>query len=314
MRTTWLFVAVLTLLGMLAVRDVSGQTPARTTIPPEVLERLQSHRGVTYARYGERTLELDLFRPGSSTGRLPAIVCIHGGGWANGHRDSHASLAMALAARGYVAVTISYRLSGEAPFPAAIHDCKAAVRWLRAHADEYGVDVAQIGAIGLSAGGHLCALLATTANVPSLEGDGGHSEQSSAIQAAVPMGAQTDLESERARVVSSTEDRGAIWRQFLGGSLAERPEAYQLASPLHHLDSRDPPMHFITGGTDDESTRAAGFRARSTSLKVPGSGGLTVIDGAPHAFLGRQDWFDEAVEAAATFFDRTLKGPAAPGP
>ncbi|MCA9050416.1 MAG: sulfatase-like hydrolase/transferase, partial [Planctomycetaceae bacterium] len=176
----------------------AGEVPVRrsderTAIPRSVSDSLNAERNVTYARYGDRSLEMDLYRPKAAWGKLPAIVCIHGGGWANGNRNSHAAMAQALAARGYVAATISYRLSGEVPFPAAIHDCKAAVRFLRARAEDYGIDAANIGAIGLSAGGHLTALLATSSGIGELEGDGGHSEFSSAIQAAVPMGAQTDL-------------------------------------------------------------------------------------------------------------------------
>ena len=88
---------------------------------------------MTYANYEGRTLKLDLYKPREKLGKLPAIVCIHGGGWAKGSRKNYTKVAQALAAHGYVAVTISYRLSGEAVFPAAIMDCKAAVRFLRAH-------------------------------------------------------------------------------------------------------------------------------------------------------------------------------------
>ena len=130
------------------------------------LDNLHEKLDVTYARYGDdRTLEMDIYRPKKTWGTLPAIVCIHGGGWAKGNRLNHARVAQALAARGYVAATISYRLSGEAQFPAQIHDCKAAVRFLRANANEYGIDSDRIGAIGLSAGGHLVALLATSNGV-----------------------------------------------------------------------------------------------------------------------------------------------------
>ena len=115
---------------------------------------------------------MDVYRPKGEWGQLPAVVCIHGGGWAKGDRSSHANLAKALAARGYVAATISYRLSGESPFPAQIHDCKAAVRFLRANASEYGINPDKIGAIGLSAGGHLTALLATSGGIKELEGKG----------------------------------------------------------------------------------------------------------------------------------------------
>ena len=276
----------------------------RTEIPPTTLASLDTKLDVTYARYGDRTLEMDIYRPKSAWGTLPAVVCIHGGGWANGNRTSHTKIAQAVAARGYVAATISYRLSGEAPFPAAIHDCKAAVRFLRANAAKYGLDPNRIGAIGLSAGGHLTALLAASGGAAELEGNGGNASVSSAIQAAVPMGAQTDLMSERTRDISTREDRGKIWRQFLSGTLAERPDTYRLASPLHHLDEHDPPCWFITGETDDPSTHAHGFRDQQQQLGI--DSGLTVIKDAPHPFLGKQVWFDEMLKVTDSFFDRHL--------
>ena len=283
----------------------AGRRDGRTSIPAETLNELNAETAVTYARYGDRTLQMDLYRPKSTWGPLPGIVCIHGGGWAKGNRTSHTKIAQALAARGYVTATISYRLSGEAAFPAAIHDCKAAVRFLRANAQRYGIDADHIGAIGLSAGGHLTALLATSGGIPELEGDGGHAEFSSRIQAAIPMGAQTDLLSERTKQISAVEDRGQIWRQFLGGTQEERPDVYRLASPLTHLEETDPPCWLITGAKDDPSTHADAFRARMESMFVPR--GLTVIPEAPHAFLGRQLWFDQMADTADAFFAAHLK-------
>ena len=287
----------------------AGESPpprdGRTTISRTTLTRLNARLNVTYASYGDRSLEMDIYRPKNAWGSLPAVVCIHGGGWAKGSRANHGKVAQAIAARGYVAATISYRLSGEAPFPAAIHDCKAAVRFLRANAVEYGIDVGSVGAIGLSAGGHLTALLATSSGVTELEGDGGNAEFSSDIQAAIPMGAQTDLLSERTREISAMEDRGRIWRQFLGGSLEERASTYRLASPLHHLGKGDPPCWFITGETDDPSTHADRIRQQMNEQGI--STGLTVIKDAPHPFLGKQAWFDQMVERADEFFAKTLK-------
>jgi arylsulfatase A len=277
----------------------------RTRIPQATLDSLDVKRDVTYARYGKRTLEMDIYRPKGAWGELPAIVCIHGGGWSKGNRANHEKVAQALAARGYVAATISYRLSGEAPFPAAIHDCKAAVRFLRANAKKFGIDTANIGAIGLSAGGHLTALLATSNGVKELEGQGGNADFSSAIQAVVPMGAQTDLQSQRTRDISRAQDRGKIWRQFLGGAEEDKPATYRLASPLYHLDKSDPPCWFISGETDDPSTHADAFRRRMHQLNIPSD--LTIIKDAPHPFLGKQAWFDEMVEVADAFFTKHLK-------
>ncbi|MEM9283329.1 MAG: sulfatase-like hydrolase/transferase, partial [Verrucomicrobiota bacterium] len=118
-----------------------------TRIPQATLDQLHAKLDVTYARYGERTLEMDIYRPKDAWGALPAVVCIHGGGWFKGDRTSQSKIAQAHAAPGVVATTISYRLSGETPFPAQIHDCKAAVRYLRANAAELGIDTDRIGAI-----------------------------------------------------------------------------------------------------------------------------------------------------------------------
>ena len=277
----------------------------RTEIPLETRNRLNSKFDVTYARYGDRTLEMDIFRPKEAWGKLPAVICIHGGGWKKGNKLNHRKVAQAIAAHGFVTASISYRLSGEARFPAQIQDCKAAVRFLRANAVEFGIDPKKIGAIGHSAGGHLAALLATSAGIPELEGKGGNARYSSAIQAVVPMGGQTDFLSQRTRNISSDEDRGEIWRQFLGGSQDEKPATYRLASPLHYLDSTDPPGWFITGETDDPSTRAEKFRQRMGEIGVPT--GLSVIPEAPHPFLVRQLWFDEAMKVAGEFFNNQLK-------
>jgi len=276
----------------------------RTVLPSRLLDGLESHEGLTYARYGGRSLQLDLYRPKNDRRPLPAVVCVHGGGWAKGDRKSHANLAKALAARGFVTATISYRLSGESRFPAAIHDCKAAVRWLRANAAHHGIDAGRIGAAGLSAGGHLVALLATSAGVAELEGDGGHPDRSSTIQAAVPMGAQTDFMSERNRLVSAQRD---IWQAFLGGSQEDQPERYRLGSPLTHLNEGDPPVLFLSGEFDDPSTHADRFRARMEELGIPT--GFTAIPGAPHGFMGGQEWFDFCIERAATFLHQHLDRP-----
>lgn len=253
-----LVVFLLPLTGI-AQQPSPSSPPARTVIAPAVLESLESHTEVAYARYGDRTLSLDLYRPKERGRPLPGIVCVHGGGWFKGDRTSQTSLAQALAARGFVTVTITYRLSGEAKFPAAIQDVKAAVRWLRAQAATYGIDPAFIGATGLSAGGHLVALAATSGGVSVLEGDGGNAEQSSTIQACVAMGAQSDLESARIGELSGKAD-DPFYRTFLGGSQAELPQTFALASPRHHVDAKDPPLLFMAGEKDDPSTHADDIR------------------------------------------------------
>ncbi|MEM9282114.1 MAG: SMP-30/gluconolactonase/LRE family protein [Verrucomicrobiota bacterium] len=296
------FSAFAGLAGREAAAEEAWKSLPTVRVGSEIEERLESHLDLPYARYGERELQLDLYRPKNRDGLLPAIVCIHGGGWHKGSRVNHAHVAKALAARGYVAVTISYRLSGEAPFPVQIHDAKAAVRWLRANAEKWGVNPDFIGATGSSAGGHLTALLATSGGVSELEGEGGNADFSSTIQAAVPMGAQTDFLSERNKEISATRE---IWRAFLGGSQEEVPETYRSASPRAHLDKNDPPVFLMTGEFDDPSTHATAFRRDCLALGIPT--GLHVIPGAPHPFLTRQKFFDEAMDRIDGFFEQHLE-------
>lgn len=306
MKTLFRFALI---LGCIALPNIAAAQTApkrpveRTSISDAMLATLEAHTDLTFARYGERELQLDLYRPKGAAQPLRAIVCIHGGGWFQGDRTSMRPLAQALAARGFVTATISYRLSGEKRFPAQIEDCKAAVRWLRANAAKFGIDAKFIGVTGLSAGGHLAALLATSGGVKELEGAGGNAEQSSAVQACVAMGAQSDLETDRIRSLSKAPEN-PHYRPFLGGTLDEIPETYALASPRHHLDRNDPPLLFVTGELDDPSTHADDMRRDMEKSGIPT--GLTIIPNGPHAFLGQQQSFDLAVEACDAFFKRHL--------
>jgi acetyl esterase/lipase len=119
------------------------------------------------------------------------------------------------------------------------------------------------------------------------------------------MGAQTDLQSPRTRGISALEDRGQVWRQFLGGTQEDKPVAYRLASPQYHLDKKDPACWFISGETDDPSTHADAFRGRMKELGIRSD--LTLLKEAPHSFLGKQVWFDEMIEVADAFFGETLE-------
>ena len=305
-----LLLTLLVSLPTANAQEANSKQTRRTKLPETVVKNLIKHHGVVYAKYGDRSLEIDLYRPRADVERkLPAIICVHGGGWWQGDRKSMNNVAMAIADQDYVTATLSYRLSGEAPFPAAIHDCKAAVRFLRAHADQYGIDSRHIGAIGLSAGGHLVALLGTTSGIGVLEGSGGYEDQNSDIQAVIPMGAQTNFRRHHDNIEASDPNPSGpkpnIWIQFIGGKPSETPDMWRLASPISHLDAADPPMMFITGENDNVTTHAVKFREKMKELEI--DSGLTVIPSAPHAFLGRQEYFDHMVDAATGWFDRHLK-------
>jgi acetyl esterase/lipase len=182
----------------------------------------------------------------------PAVVVIHGGGWLEGDKSSFASRKHAvpgniedLAELGFIAVTINYRLSGEAPFPAALEDCRCAVRWLRAHARDYNIDPHHIGAYGNSAGGHL-ALLLGLAGKDADDREGPYRDESSRVQAVVSDSGPIDL------LYQYEHDQlKQVVRQFLGGPpQGERVAVYKRASPLYQITPEAPPLLLLYGGAD----------------------------------------------------------------
>ena len=200
--------------------------------------------------------KLDLACPKDPGSTLrPALVIIHGGGWLEGDKSSFTSLKywapgniIDFAKLGFVAATINYRLSGEAPFPAALEDCKCAVRWLRAHALDYHIDVNRIGAYGNSAGGHLALLLGMTEKADGLEGDGPCQDQSSMVQAVVSDSGPVDLD------LRKPENGGLakVMSQFLAGPEETLAERIRKASPASYVREALPPMLLIYGTADSQ--------------------------------------------------------------
>jgi acetyl esterase/lipase len=145
-------------------------------------EGAKAHRDLPYLENGHARQKLDLYLPASPRGPLPLIVWVHGGGWRSGSKDQCLPLRQGFLERGYAIASVGYRLSGDAIFPAQIEDCKGAIRWLRAHAHEHGLDPHRFGLWGSSAGGHLVALAGTSDGVKEFE-TGAHLDQSSRVQA-----------------------------------------------------------------------------------------------------------------------------------
>ncbi|MDT7572821.1 MAG: hypothetical protein QOE05_2995 [Actinomycetota bacterium] len=235
---------------------------------------------------GGRELTMHLCRAAPSAGPSPAIVFIHGGGWAQGDPYLHVRHCLELAARGYVAAAISFRQSGEAPFPAALEDAKCAVRWLRAHAAELEVDAERIAVAGGSSGGHLAAMVATAPD--RFEGAGGCAEVSSRVAAAVLWYPPTDL----AAVAATGAERPEL-TAFLGELT---PERLHEASPLTYVSAACPPVLTMTGSAD-ELVDAAGVRQFHDALSAAGvANELVVFPGEGHSFdllpAKWQDCFD----------------------
>ncbi len=200
-------------------------------------------RDVVYRKTDEFELKCDVYIP-AGDGPFPTILAVHGGAWRSGTKFMMLRHAWRLVSAGYVVVAIDYRHAPKYKFPAQIHDCKHAVRWMRANADSYNIDVERLGAFGYSAGGHLVALLGTTNPQDGLEGDIDASLLgfSSQIQCVAAGGAPCEF--------SWVAPNSSALVYWLGKSQAESPESYQRASPTSYITPDDPPFFLFHGDSD----------------------------------------------------------------
>jgi acetyl esterase/lipase len=231
------------------IKDKMKSGAIKRVVPPATVpDGVEASMDVEYGKGGQTPLLLDLFQPKEIKPKeikqaVPGLIFVHGGSWSRGTRKVYDFYCEHFAKNGYVAATIEYRLSGEAPFPAAIQDVKCAIRWMRANAARLGVDPNKIGLAGGSAGGHL-VLLAAYANTddPELEGTGGNPGVSSRVQAVIDLYGPVLLKGRKT---------GSVVKFMGGKSSAEAPALYAKASPILHL-TKDAPPTLILHGTVDE--------------------------------------------------------------
>ena len=213
--------------------------PKNITIPETILEE----KDIEYGKIGDRALQLDLYRPRKTDHPVPGIIFIHGGAWKSGKREDMKFYTVDFAKRGYACATVSYRLSKEALFPAAVQDVKCAVRWMRANAQKYNIDPDRIAVSGNSAGGHLSMMIGYSSDVPELEGNGGNAGVSSRVKAVVDFYGPVDLTTEFAK-------KQGVVPEFLGKKYEEDPKLYVSASPITYLTKDDPPTLILHGTID----------------------------------------------------------------
>jgi len=264
-------------------------------------------RDVVYAVNGDRKMTADVFVPrGESKRRRPAVLVVHGGGWLQGDKARFHHLAVGLARRGFVTVAVGYRLGGEAKFPAAVHDCNAATRWLRSSAERFRVDPGRIGAVGGSAGGHLVGLMAAAPHVAALQGDGGHAGVSSRLQAAVVLAGPMQLTTGSVARKSREQPESSNANKWFGKTLDEAPELYKLGAPFSHFSPRTPPILFMRGQYDAPSANIEG-RARLAGHKVLTQ--AAVYYRGRHGCWNQHPWFDAMVDDIDGFLTRHLGDP-----
>ncbi len=293
----------LSLPVLLVLTACHGQQQDKPLQPPDTLIAV---RDLNYAGTQNWRQTLDVYVPKTPSSKpLPLVVFIHGGGWESGSKNTGGVLFALIQDGAYIGASINYRLTNEGQHPTQIHDCKAAIRWLRAHARDYNIDPSKIGVFGISAGGHLVSLLGTGGDVKELEGAiGGNLDQSSRMNCVVNFCGPADLLTfgGKGSVIDPENPNTAVGK-LIGGKVSERQEVARAASPVTYISKDDPPFLHIHGTKDNlvPYAQPLEFEEKLKAAGVPSV--LLTGEGAGHVFFSR-----ELIQNIRTFLDKHLRG------
>ena len=258
---------------------------------------------VVYAEVDGAPLRYDHYRPLGTTGPVPAVVFVHGGGWMRGDPSQAAGNALHLVRRGIATIAISYRLAPAHRFPAPLDDVRRGLRWVRAHADALGIDPGRLALLGLSAGAHLVMLAHLAGTIPELapELPADLRDVPETVRAVVAHYGPYDLGRRRSEMVDG-----------LLGPRVEDPAWARLASPIAHAANATAPVLLIHGTADSLVSWRESERMQAALLDAGKASELLLLEGAPHAF--QVNWRGEANQRANAamdaFLDRHLLAPA----
>lgn len=267
-------------------------------------DRVTIEEGVVFGTGGDRELRCDVFRPEEVTGPLPAVLLVHGGGWRQGDRTQLRGYGILLGRAGYVCVASEYRLIPEAPWPAQIHDVKAAIRWMRANAESLGIDPDRIAVEGNSAGAHLALLAAGTPGMTELEGEGGHAGTPTDVAAVIGVYAPTLFSHAEQR-------RGAVTLLALTEMAEESAAA--TASPLTHVTPGFPPTLLIHGTKDELVPVHASLVMYEALAEAGVPTELHLYAEQPHAFDAIPEFGRQCAAEMLLFLDRFVRDRAPAG-
>jgi pectinesterase len=285
-------------------KDYPYAIPAKDSVSKGVLaERNIIYTSLDNTPYGRRDLRLDIFRP-KKQGKYPALLMIHGGGWRSGNKELQVPMAEMLAAKGIVAIPVEYQLSMEAKYPAAVYNIKSAIRWVRMHANEYGIDTSLVAISGCSAGGHLASLAGLTNGVELFEGNQGNSSGSSRINAVIDIDGVIDFMAPGSLNLKRASNSPDI--EWLGGSFENKPLIWKEASPIFWANENNRiPMLFLNSGF----SRFHAGQDELTGLLKEWNIYFEVqkIDVKVHPFWLFHPWVDTTVESITNFILKVNK-------
>jgi len=269
--------------------------PFITPIEQLVSDDIIANQDIVYKSIDDTNLKLDVYTPKDTLKTYPAVLLIHGGGWLTGSKENQRVMAQHLALNGFVAVAASYRLGLESPYPAAVHDLKDAIKWMRQNHKNYSIDTNKIAVLGASAGGQLATFVGVTPNSEVFGFDAGVSDD---VQAIVNVdGIVSFIHPEAA----SEGKMSSIW---LNGTKDENYKNWKEASPLEYINSSSPPILFIN------SSQPRFHAGRDDMIKLYDEhhiyNEIFTIEDSPHSFWLVHPWFDTTLNHTVNFLNKIL--------
>jgi pectinesterase len=276
---------------------VKKDHPYISYVPTRSYENVNQKKEIVYKKIKNRELHLDAYYNLDKKNN-PAIVIIHGGGWRSGNRAQMETFAIEMASKGYSCFNIEFRLSMEAPYPAAIFDVKNAIQYIKKNARKFNVDITKVAVLGCSSGGQMAALIGTTNGKAAFEDSKPYNKFSSKVNAIVDVDGTLAFKHRE-----SVE--GKVAGLWLGGSYEEIPTIWEQAAPLNQADKNTPPILFIN------SSIPRFHAGRDDMIAILNKYGIyseiQTIENSPHSFWFLNPWFDKTIEHTTHFLDKVFK-------
>lgn len=248
-----------------------------------VKSSLIEEKEIIYQTIGTRNLQLDSY-VSKSTNKLPALILLHGGGWKSGNKSMLQPLAQQIALKGYQCFTIEYRLSDEAIYPAAVHDVLKAIEFIKNNEQRFNVNTNKIAILGCSSGGQMAALIGT--------------KYPSAVQAIIDIDGILAFHHPQSK-------EGKVAALWLGGTYEEKPEIWNDASALTHVNENTPPILFVNSQFDRFHAGRDEMIERLNVFNIDAK--VHTIEDSPHTFWLFHPWFEPTTNYIVTFLDEKLK-------
>jgi acetyl esterase/lipase len=288
-----------------AAKKIHKQYPLAEIITPNKDLNIIEQMDISYIRRGNRELKLDLFRPKKNVNNYATVILVHGGGWVTGDKSLMVPMAQELSSRGYVTAVIEYRLAAEAKYPAAIHDIKAAVKWMRTNAEIYSVDTNKIALLGCSAGGQLAAFVGATNGISMFDDTSINFSSSSIVNAVVDVDGILDFTDPAESGKDLDPSKPSVGKRWLGSAYKDNPKVWVEASPLTHVNHNSAPISFINSSLDRFHAGRDEMIEKLNKHKIYSV--VYSIEDSPHSFWLFKPWYSATMDNVVQYLKIVFK-------